>query len=67
MDETLQLTETIQLTVCPGYYKRFQCTVDPWDIGMPIGDGNTIQEAIEDFLQMWECKYDELPNYKWSC
>ena len=59
--------DTLQLKVTARNYRRFQCTIDAWDIGIPIGDGNTIQEAIEDFLQMWECKYDELPNYKWSC
>ena len=46
--------------------KKFFATLSDWDLGIPIGYGNTIQEALEDFIESWELHYDEKPNYKWS-
>lgn len=55
----------ITIKVSPGYLKRFTATLESWDLGVPLGDGDTIQEAIENFLELWECKFDETPTYKW--
>lgn len=45
--------------------QMFKATLESWDCGIPIGYGDSIQEAIEIFLEAWEMKFDETPNYKW--
>lgn len=30
-----------------------------WDLGHPIGSGDSIDEAISDFKSSWELTYDE--------
>lgn len=60
------MNDTLQLKISAGNYKRFQCTLESWDLGVPIGDGNTINEAIEEFIDLWEMKHNETPKFKWS-
>jgi hypothetical protein len=31
----------------------YQCTLEEYDLGVPIGSGATIQEAIDDFLESY--------------
>lgn len=58
---------TVTVTEAPVYTRqRFQATLTQWDLGVPIGYGNTIQEALESFLESWELHFDEQLNYKWS-
>lgn len=69
LSEQSKVTITKSVTVCeaPPYTRaNFQATLKDWDGGVPIGYGKTIQEAIENFLEDWELKYDEQLNYKWS-
>jgi hypothetical protein len=59
--------ETIQLIVSPGYF-GYQAAKEDWDLGDAIGDGKTIQAAIEDWKMMQSLKSDVLPEeikYKW--
>lgn len=56
----------IQIKISQGYLKRYSATLEEWDLGVPFGDGDTIQEALEDFLELYEMKYDEIPKFKWS-
>jgi hypothetical protein len=42
--------------------QNFQVSEIEWDLGHPIGNGATLEEALEDFRQMYECKYDEEVN-----
>jgi len=60
--------ETVQIKVSENYWypkpgvKRFMASKKDWDTGDPFGDGDTIQDAIEEFL-------DTLPEgtkFKWS-
>lgn len=55
----------ITIKVYTGYARKFTATLEDWDLGIPFGDGDTIQEAIDNFLEAWEMKFDETPNYKW--
>ena len=57
--------DEIQLKVYPGTLKNYEVSVKDWDLGYPFGDGDTIEEAIDDFIQWWECKFDETPKYRW--
>jgi len=50
----------------------YQATLSEWDLGVPIGDGSTIQDAIDSFLDAywdiwvgWNPDSSEI-NYKWS-
>lgn len=48
---------------------RWQIIEVGYEPGRPIGYGATIQEAIDDFLVWFECKYDvaiEEIKYSWS-
>lgn len=55
------------VTEAPAYTRqKFQATLKEWDLGTPIGYGETIREALEDFIESWELQYNEKPNYKWS-
>lgn len=55
--------KTVKVEDAPPYTRaRYQATLTDWDWGIPIGYGNTIQEALESFLD----QYDEPINYKWS-
>lgn len=57
----------VKVTESPAYTRqKFEATLVEWDLGTPIGYGNTIQEALEDFIESWELHYDEQPNYNWS-
>ena len=57
----------VTVTEAPAYTRqKFQATLSEWDLGVPIGYGQTIQEALEDFIESWELHYDEEPKYTWS-
>lgn len=59
--------KTVKVTEAPAYTRqKFQATLEQFDEGVPIGYGQTIQEAIEDFLEDWELHFDEQPKFKWS-
>lgn len=42
--------------------RNFQVSELEWDLGSPIGNGATLEEALEDFRVTYECKYDEAVN-----
>ena len=46
--------------------QNFVAYKEDWDLGDPIAYGMTIREALENFLEACELRYDEIPNYKWS-
>lgn len=57
---------TIIVTAAEPYTRtKFKATLAEWDLGIPIGYGETIQEALDIFLESWEMKFEEVPNYKW--
>jgi hypothetical protein len=61
--------DTIKVIVkeAPFYTRqKFFATVAEWDLGIPIGYGSSIQEALENFIESWEMKYNEHPKYLWS-
>lgn len=62
------MNHILRVDAAPPYTrKRFQVYTEGWDLDQLIGYGDTIPEAIEDFLECWEMKYDEqLLNYKWA-
>jgi hypothetical protein len=61
------MNATIKVTEAPAYTrKKYEATLVEWDLGIPVGYGDTIQEALEDFIESWELKFDESPKYKWS-
>jgi len=33
---------------------------DGWDLGAPLGNGATKEQAIDDFKENWYLKYDEV-------
>ena len=39
----------------------WQCTLLEWDLHVPFGYGNSIQEAIEDYFS----NFDVTPKYSW--
>lgn len=46
--------------------KGFEVLRKDWDLGDIISFGKTIQDALDDYLEMHELKHDEeLTNYKW--
>lgn len=56
----------IKVQRAPEYTRQqFQATLSEWDLGVPIGYGDTIQEALDIFLESFEMKYNQLPNYIW--
>lgn len=56
----------IKVTRAPEYTRQqFQATLSEWDLGIPIGFGDTVQEALEIFLESWEMKYGQPCNYIW--
>lgn len=56
----------IKVTRAPEYTRQqFQATLQDYDYGIPIGYGDTIQEALDIFLESFEMKYNQLPNYIW--
>ena len=59
--------KSVTVTEAPPYTRqKFQATLTEFDEGVPIGYGETIVEALEDFLESWEMKYNETLTYKWS-
>jgi hypothetical protein len=47
----------VQIT---GDSQNYQVTENqPWDIGMPIGMGETLEKALYDFECSYQCKYDQ--------
>lgn len=43
------------------------CAYDEnYEPGCPIGYGRTLREALEDYEEMYELKYDETPTYQWK-
>lgn len=64
--------ETYQLKISYSWKSTIQnpvytCTLKEWYFGIPFGEGKTIQDAIEDFLDYWQMKFgEEINNYKWS-
>ena len=55
----------ILIKLNPGYMKKFQATAEAWDLGFPVGDGNTIREALEDLEEMYFLKFNEKLIYTW--
>lgn len=50
------------------YHNTFECTLEEYDLGEPIGYGNSIQEAIDQYLEFKEHKTDVpagMLMYKW--
>lgn len=56
---------TILIKVYVGYARKFTATLEAWDLGMVWGDGDSIPEAIEDFLDNYEAKFNVRPEYRW--
>lgn len=57
----------IRIDQAPPYTrKKFQAYTEEWDLDSPIGYGDTIQEALEDFIESWELRYDVTPKYTWK-
>ncbi len=62
--------ETIELkvSICYGWpfpgTRKWEATLKDWDLGTYIGGGSTIQEAIDDFLDM--TFGEENVNFKWT-
>jgi hypothetical protein len=57
----------VTVTNAPAYTrKKFQATLTEWDLDAPIGYGDTIQDALQDFINSWELKHNEQPNFTWS-
>lgn len=46
----------LQVTNCP---INFTVAEIEWDLGAPIGNGKTLEEAIWNFKESWLLKYDE--------
>ena len=42
-----------------GAINNFQVVEKDWDLGSPIGNGETLEAALEDFEASYECKFDE--------
>jgi hypothetical protein len=43
-----------------GDIQNFQVVeADGWDLGAPIGNGATLELAIQDFECSYQCKYDQ--------
>lgn len=68
----LEQIGNLELQVSRGYMTgTWQCTLKDWDLGVPIGMGNTIQESIDDFLEIVVSNKDIEPKhlqhqYTWS-
>lgn len=59
-------TQSVTVKEAPNYTRqKYQATLTEWDHGVPIGYGETIQDALEAFLESWEMKYNQQLNYKW--
>lgn len=48
----------IQVTSCPANY--LVCEADGFDLGAVTGVGSTMEKALEDFIENWLLRYDEL-------
>ena len=46
----------VQVTNCP---LNFTVTEEQYDLGSPVGNGSTLEKALEDFKTSAELKYDE--------
>lgn len=57
--------KTLELKISPAYI-GLQCTLEDWDLGVPIGYGKTVQDAIESFLESWTLHFDYRPSYNWK-
>lgn len=54
--EAIVIKDQFQVTGCP---QNFKVMEEDYDMGAPVGYGSTLAKAIEDFISMWELKYDE--------
>ena len=64
----------IQLVVRHAYpstksHPLYQCTLEEWDLGITIGYGECIEDAIDDFISSWQDKsgneYMTIKDFKW--
>ena len=66
--ESAMTPETVQIKVseCSGWpfpsVCKWEATLADWDLGVPFGRGDTIQDAIEEFL----FTLPEGTKFKWS-
>lgn len=49
--------DPVQVTNCPINYTVTEA--DGWDLGRPIGNGATLEDAMNDFKSSWQLKFDE--------